>query len=43
MKKLIAKTDIKRERGWIYYTGTDEKGNITIWKTEAGKKKKETI
>lgn len=40
MKKLIAKTKIKREKGWLYYTSTDEEGNITIWKSEMGRKKK---
>ena len=41
MKQLIAKTNIKREKGWLYYTKTGEDGNITIWKCEAGHKKDE--
>ena len=30
VKKIIAKTKIKREKGFIYFTGTDELGNLTI-------------
>ncbi len=30
IKKLIARTKIKREKGFIYFTGTDEVGNLTI-------------
>ena len=40
MKELIAKTNIKREKGWLYYTGTDEEGFITLWKSESGRNKK---
>ena len=39
MNKLIAKTKIKREKGWLYFTGTDEEGNISLWKAEMGKNK----
>jgi len=44
MKKIIAKTKIKREKGILYFCGTDEEGNITICQTEmvrGGRKKKE--
>jgi len=43
MKKVIAKTKIKREKGYLYFTGTDDDGNITIMRTEMkrGKSKKE--
>ena len=41
MKKIIARTKIKRERGWLYFTGTDEEGNITLCKTEMRRKKNE--
>lgn len=41
MGELIATTEIKREKGFIYYTGTDEKGNLTINRSKAGRKKKE--
>lgn len=34
-------TEIKREKGFIYYTATDSKGNLTIGKAKAGRKKKE--
>jgi len=42
MKEIIAKTDIKREKGYLYFTATDERGNITVCRTEMahGKKKK---
>ena len=48
MGEIISKTKIKREKGWLYYTGTDDEGNLTICKSEMahGKgrtyKKKET-
>ena len=43
MGEIISKTEIKREKGYLYYTGTDEKGNLTICRTEMarGRKKKE--
>jgi len=37
VKKLIAKTKIKREKGFIYFTGTDELGNLTIMSASRGK------
>ena len=42
-KKIILKTDIKRESGFLYFCSTDkETGNLTIGRTEMarGKKKK---
>jgi len=42
-KKVILKTDIKREKGKLYFCGTDNKGNLTIGEVEmarGGKKKK---
>lgn len=42
-KEIIAVTEIKREKGFIYPTGTDEKGNLTIMKVTAGRKKKEEV
>jgi len=41
MGETIATTEIKRERGFIYYTGTDDRGMITIGRAKAGRKKKE--
>jgi hypothetical protein len=41
MSEVIATTDIKREKGYIYPTGTDEEGNLTILKVKAGRKKKQ--
>lgn len=41
MAEIIAKTKIKREKGFIYYTATDEDGMITIGRAKAGRKKKE--
>lgn len=42
MGEIIANTKIKREKGFLYYTGTDEEGNLTICRAEMykGKKKK---
>lgn len=40
MSELIAKTEIKREKGFVYFTGTDENGNLTICRAKAGRKKK---
>ena len=35
MKKVILKTDIKREAGFLYFCGTDPKtGNLTIGQSE---------
>jgi len=39
-KEIIVTTDIPRERGFIYFVSTDEKGNICIGKTKAGRPKK---
>jgi len=41
MGEIIATTEIKREKGFIYYTATDDKGMITIGRAKAGRKKKE--
>jgi len=38
-KEIIAKTKIKREKGYLYYTGTDEDGCLTIGRSEMGRKK----
>jgi len=42
-KKELLKTNIKREKGKLYFCGTDENGNITVNETDMsrGKKKKE--
>lgn len=42
-KEIILKTDIPREKGYLYFCGTDEDGNICIGKSEMtrGKKKEE--
>ena len=40
MGKIIAKTEIKREQGFLYYCGTDEKGNLTICKAPMAHRKK---
>jgi len=40
-KKIILKTDIKRETGFLYFCGTDEKtGNLTIGRSEMARGKK---
>lgn len=43
MGKIILKTDIAREKDYLYYCGTDDKGNITVGKAKmarGGKKKR---
>jgi hypothetical protein len=42
VKKVILTTEIKREKGKLYFTGTDEKGNLTLCETimARGRKKK---
>lgn len=40
-REIIATTEIPREKGFIYYVGTDDKGNLTLVKTKAGRPKKE--
>jgi len=45
-KKIILKTDIKREAGFLYFCGTSEDGNLTIGKSEmarGAKKKKAKV
>ncbi len=43
MGEKIANTEIKREKGYLYYTKTDEKGCLEIWRAKMhGKKKKAT-
>jgi len=43
-KKIILKTDIKRESGFLYFCGTDEKtGNLTIGKTQMARGKKKAV
>ena len=45
-KKIILKTDIKREAGFLYFCGTSEDGNLTIGKNEmarGAKKKKSKV
>lgn len=39
LPELLATTEIKREKGWLYFTGTDDKGNITILRLKAGRRK----
>jgi len=40
-KEILLKTVIPREKGFIYYCGTDANGNITICRAKGGRKKKE--
>ena len=41
MSEIILETDIIREKGYLYFCGTDSKGNITINKAKMGRKPKE--
>jgi len=34
IKEILLKTNIKRERGYLYFAGTDSNGNITIGRTK---------
>jgi len=36
--EIILVTEIKREKGWLYYTKTDDKGNIILCKSKMGKR-----
>lgn len=38
--QIILETEIPREKGWLYYTSTNKKGNLTVCKAQMGKKKK---
>lgn len=40
MTEILATTEIPRERGYIYYVGTDDRGNLTLCKTKAGRHRK---
>ena len=39
-REIVLVTNIKRERGFLYPTGTDENGCLIIYKIKAGRKKK---
>lgn len=42
-KKIILKTNIKRESGFLYFCGTDKKtGNLTIGKSEMARGKRKS-
>ena len=42
-KKILLVTEIKREAGFLYYCGTDEKtGNLTIGRSEMARGKKKS-
>lgn len=38
--EVILKTEIPREKGFLYWVGSDDKGNLAILKTKAGRKSK---
>ena len=43
-KKIILTTDIKREKGYLYFCSTDTKtGNLTIGKTAMARGKKKVV
>ena len=41
MGEVIQATNIVREKGFLYYTSTDDKGMITVCRTKSGRKKKD--
>ncbi len=40
MGEIISKTKIKREKGFLYYCGTDKEGNLTICRTKMARGRK---
>jgi len=40
MGEIISKTKIPREKGYLYYTSTDDEGNLTICRAEMARKGK---
>lgn len=40
MKEELLKTDIPREAGYLYFTGTDKKGNIVLMRTKMARRTK---
>ena len=40
MGKVILETEIKREKGLLYYCGTNEKGNLTVCSAVMGRGRK---
>jgi len=41
MSEEIAKTDIQREKGYIYFLKSSEDGTLIIARTKCGRRKKE--
>jgi len=42
MKEVLMTTQIPREKGYLYYAGTDENGNLTLCRAEMARGKKKT-
>lgn len=42
MTETVFKTNVKREKGFLYFCGTDDEGNIVVCRTKMarGRKKK---
>lgn len=40
MKKILLKTNIKREKNMLYFCGTDKDGFITVGSAEMARRKK---
>jgi len=41
MKEKLLETNIAREKGYIYFCGTDSNGKIVIFRAKSGRSKKE--
>jgi len=41
MSETILETNIPREKGWLYFCGTNSKGDIIVCKAKMGRVKKE--
>ncbi len=43
MGEIILKTNIPREKGYLYYTATDSNGNLTVCKAKMARGRKSKI
>ena len=39
-KKVLLTTELPRKKGYLYFCGTDKKGNLTVCETEMARKGK---
>jgi hypothetical protein len=41
MSEIIITTEVKREKGYIYFVNYDEQGNIQVSRAKSGRRKKD--